>query len=367
MIVGTRPEAIKMAPVMRAMLGDPGTFEPILIATAQHREMLDQVLTVFDLTPDVDLDLMTPGQKLPDLTARSIASLATVLRRIRPDAVLVQGDTTTAFAGALAAFYERIPSGHVEAGLRTYNLDAPWPEELNRRLISPMARWSFAPVESSRENLLAERVPADRIFVTGNTVIDALFQVAEKVDREPPRIHGLEPGCLDGKKCILVTGHRRESHGDPLRAICRALLDVADGHPEIAIVYPVHPNPDVHGCVHEILGSHPGVHLMDPLAYPELVSLLKSCYCVITDSGGLQEEAPALGKPVLVTRETTERPEVVEAGMAKLVGSDRGLIVGSVETLLTDRAVYSEMSRGGSPYGDGKAAGRILRVLQEHE
>lgn len=365
LIVGTRPEVIKMAPIIRTMREQGDEVEPILIATAQHREMLDQALADFDLVPDIDLDLMEADQELPALTARVVDAAAETFRHIRPDAVLVQGDTTTAFASALAAFYERIPLGHVEAGLRTYHFEAPWPEEMNRRLIAPLARWNFAPVERAKQNLLREYIPEDRIFVTGNTVIDALVWMAERVEAAPPAIPGLPVSLLSASRIILVTGHRRESFGEPLREICHALREIADRFLDVMVLYPVHLNAEVRRCTNEILRGHPRMVLLPPLSYPALVYLMKRCTFVITDSGGIQEEAPALGKPVLVTREVTERPEAIEAGAACLVGSNRKTIVETAARLLTERGFYDSMAIGTSPYGDGSAAKRIVKILKQ--
>ncbi len=363
LIFGTRPEAIKMAPVIKALKNRSQDFEPILIATAQHRQLLDQVLDVFELTPDIDLDLMQDNQSLAGFSSRAIQALGDCLHSTKPDAVLVQGDTTTAFIGALAAFYEHIPVGHVEAGLRTYNFEAPWPEEMNRRLIAPMARWCFAPMPSARQNLLAEHIPDARIFVTGNTVIDALLITAGHVEKHPPQIPGLKDDVLQHPKMILVTGHRRESFGEPFENICKALREIAETHSDVAIIYPLHLNPNVKDVAQTILAGHPRIHLLEPLAYGPFVRLLKDCRFLITDSGGLQEEAPALGKPVLVTRETTERPEAVEAGNSILTGSDREKIVSCASRLLEDEAEYQKMAQAGSPFGDGKAAERIVDIL----
>ena len=361
-IVGTRPEAIKMAPVYLA-LKDDTRVEAVLLATAQHRQMLDQVLSVFDIRPDIDLDLMRPNQTLAEVTANVVTGVQKALAEIRPDAALVHGDTTTCMASALAAFYERVPVGHVEAGLRTYNFDAPWPEEMNRRLVDPICRWCFAPTEGAAENLRNEHVPENNIFVTGNTVIDALLLAREMARREIPDVPGLPPGALDGKRLVLVTGHRRESFGKPFEEFCLALRDIVRAHEDTAVVYPVHLNPNVQKPVHAILGSENRIHLIEPIEYLPFVYLMDQSCLIVTDSGGIQEEAPSFGKPVLVTRAVTERPEAMRAGLAKLVGTDRETIVAEASRLLTDPDAYAKMSGGQNPYGDGKAAERILEIL----
>ena len=363
-VVGTRPEAIKMAPVYLALQADPGT-EVRMLATAQHRELLDQVLSVFGIEVALDLDLMRSGQPLWDLTARSITAIQKVLAEWKPDAVLVHGDTTTCLAAALAAFYERIRVGHVEAGLRTYDLEAPWPEEMNRRLVDPISRWCFAPTERAAENLRSERIPEERIFVTGNTVIDALSLARRWARDAVPEIPGLSPAALAHRRIILITGHRRESFGAPLEELCLALRDIAREFQDTALVYPVHLNPRVQEPVRRILGDEERIFLIPPLPYLPFVELMDRSYLIITDSGGIQEEAPSLCKPVLVTRGTTERPEAVEAGVARLVGTDRGTIVAEARRLLSDRAAYERMARGGNPYGDGKASQRIVGILRE--
>ncbi len=363
-IFGTRPEAIKLAPVVLALKDHPA-FTCHVCVTAQHRQMLDQVLEVFGLTPDADLDLMQPNQTLGRLTARAVEALDGYLARERPRLVLVQGDTTTVFCAALAAFYHRVPVGHVEAGLRTGNLHSPWPEEANRVLTTRLTDLHFAPTETSRRNLLDEGVPAERIFVTGNTVIDALFLARAKVRAAPPAIPGLSAETLDswrGKPVVLITGHRRENHGAGFDSICRAVAELARRFPEAQFVYPVHLNPNVREPVGRILGvgRAGNVHLIDPLAYLPFVALLERAAVVLTDSGGIQEEAPSLGKPVLVMRDTTERPEAVTAGTVKLVGTDFDAIVSETARLLTDREAYEAMARAHNPYGDGLATGRIV-------
>ena len=358
-VVGTRPEAIKMAPVISGLeRSSPGS-EVRVLATAQHRHMLDQVMTFFGITPDIDLNIMKPNQTLTELTARLLLELNKVLLEEKPDFVLAQGDTTTVFAMALACFYNRIPFGHVEAGLRTWDMQNPFPEEANRVIAGKLARWHFAPTEGSRQNLLREGVPDDDIFVTGNTVIDALLMTAAK---------DLEVGIeLDpGKRLVLVTSHRRENFGEPFGNICRALRTLAENNADVQFLYPVHPNPNVKDVAHEILGDCSNIRLCEPLDYAPFVAAMKRAYLIISDSGGVQEEAPALGKPVLVLRDETERPEAVEQGVVKLVGPNYERIVFEVQRLLDDEAAYREMARGISPYGDGHATERIVKTLREH-
>jgi UDP-N-acetylglucosamine 2-epimerase (hydrolysing) len=363
-IVGTRPEAIKMAPAYHALKARSGDFQPVLVATAQHRIMLDQILKVFDLVPDVDLNIMQPGQSLSDLTGRVLSELTPVLKGIRPDAILVQGDTTTVLGAALAAFYEDIPIGHIEAGLRTYNYKAPWPEEMNRRLVDAISHWCFAPTQTAQENLLAERISPEKIFVTGNTVIDALHMAVEKVKSNPPELPGFDPARLNGRRLILVTGHRRESFGPQFQEICLGLRDLVERFPYVSLVYPVHLNPQVQQPVRAILGDHQHIHLLEPVDYLACVRLMMHSHFIITDSGGIQEEAPSLGKPVLVTRQTTERPEGVAAGNARLVGTSRKRILDEAARLLEDSVHYNAMSQTANPYGDGRAADRIIEALQ---
>jgi UDP-N-acetylglucosamine 2-epimerase (non-hydrolysing) len=362
-IFGTRPEAIKLVPVVLALRRQPAV-DCRVCTTAQHRQMLDQILHDFDLVPDADLDLMRPNQDLAGLTARAVEAVDDFLKRERPRLVLVQGDTTTAFCAALAAFYNRLPVAHVEAGLRTGNLDAPWPEEANRLLTTRLARLHFAPTESARRNLLAEAVPADRVLVTGNTVIDALLLAREKVRTNPPALPGLPPEVLAerGRPLVLITGHRRENFGPGFESICRAIGELARLFPDTHFVYPVHLNPNVRAPVRRILGAVPGgnVRLMEPLSYLPFVALMDRATLILTDSGGIQEEAPSLGKPVLVMRDTTERPEAVEAGTARLVGTDQDTIVDEVARLLADPASRARMTRAHNPYGDGRAAGRVV-------
>lgn len=359
LIAGTRPEAVKLAPVVLE-LRRRGRLRAVLCSTGQHREMFRQVLETFGLAPDLDLDVMQPGQTLSALAGRMFQALPGVLDSIRPDCVLVQGDTTTAFAGAVAAFYGQVPVGHVEAGLRTGDLAAPFPEEANRRLIGVVTRWHFAPTERARRSLLAEGVPAGQVHLTGNTVIDALLQTARQV---PPPPAELRPA--PGQRLILVTGHRRESFGEGLRRMSDALARIATAHPEdVKILYPVHPNPQVLIPVRERLGKLPNVVLSDPLGYTEFVALMREAHFLITDSGGVQEEAPALGKPVLVTRDLTERPEAVEAGCARLVGTDTDRIAAAAEELLASGEAYRRMAQARNPFGDGHAAARIADVLE---
>ncbi|WP_044934002.1 non-hydrolyzing UDP-N-acetylglucosamine 2-epimerase [Pseudacidobacterium ailaaui] len=364
-ILGTRPEAIKLAPIILAMKANC-EYTCDVCVTAQHRQMLDQVLEVFGITPDADLDLMTDGQTLSGLTARAMTALDGYLARERPDIVLVQGDTTTVFTAALAAFYHGIPVGHVEAGLRTWNLRSPWPEEANRVLTSRLAKLHFAPTESARQNLLREGVPDNDIFVTGNTVIDALYLAVDRVRSSFPQVPGLSSELISRETpLVLITGHRRESFGEKLEAICAAILELAEAFPEVQFVYPVHLNPQVRDTVMRMLsGSSSGnIHLIAPLSYLPFVALMERATLLITDSGGVQEEAPALGKPVLVTRDTTERPEALTGGTVKLVGADRQAIVREASRLLSDAAYCHAMSRICLPYGDGKATQRILDAI----
>jgi UDP-N-acetylglucosamine 2-epimerase (non-hydrolysing) len=355
-VVGTRPEAIKMAPVILALKKEPWADVRVL-ATAQHRHMLDQVLNFFDIEPDIDLDIMRPNQALTTLTARLLLDMDDVLLAEKPDVVLVQGDTTTVMAVSLACFYHRIPIGHVEAGLRTWDMENPFPEEANRVITGRFARWHFAPTESSRQNLLREGIADNTITVTGNTVIDALLMTAKK---------DLDLGIdIDAsKRLILITSHRRENFGEPFRNICRALKTLAERNPDVQFLYPVHPNPNVKDVAHEMLGASPNIILCAPLDYAPFVAAMQRSYLIISDSGGVQEEAPALGKPVLVLRDETERPEAVEQRVVKLVGSDYERIVSETQRLLDDEAAYAAMSRGISPYGDGHGAERIVNVLK---
>ena len=363
LVVGTRPEVIKMAPVLLELRRRPG-IEALLVATAQHRHMLDQACAAFGIVPDVDLDLMRPDQSLTDVTTGVLLALRIALPKIKPNAVLVHGDTTTCFATALAAFYANIPVGHVEAGLRTYDFMAPWPEEMNRRLVDPLCKWCFAPTEGAAANLRAERIPEERIFVTGNTAVDALLIGLERSRAEGGTIPGLAGDALDGRRLIMVTGHRRESFGEPFRELCLALREIAETHPDVTVVYPVHLNPNVQRPVQEILGNVERVHLIPPLSYLPFVSLLERSTLIITDSGGIQEEAPTLRKPVLVMRRATERPEAMQLGLARLVGTSRSAIVKEASLLLRDQVAYQKMIASTNPYGDGRAAKRIADVLQ---
>jgi len=365
-IFGTRPEAIKMAPVLHA-LRNAGADSRVCV-TAQHRGMLDQVLQLFDITPDADLDLMRPNQTLEGLTAAVLEGVSGVLDDMKPDMVLVHGDTTTTFAAALAAFYKRIPVGHVEAGLRTGNIYAPFPEEVNRRLTDGIATLHFAPTEGSKRNLLSEGTDARHVYVTGNTVIDALFMTRDRLAADASLSAKLAqdmPYPAAGRRMVLVTGHRRENFGDGFRNICNALRDLA-GRGDVDIVYPVHLNPNVRQPVNEILGDAESVHLLEPVDYPAFVHLMSKAHIVITDSGGIQEEAPSLGKPVLVMRDVTERPEAVDAGTVRLVGTDRQRIVAAASELLDNGATYESMSRAHNPYGDGKAAERIVTEVLKY-
>lgn len=359
-VFGTRPEAIKMAPVVKALAAEPG-IESRVCVTAQHREMLDQVLALFGIVPDVDLDLMQSGQDLTAITSRVLSGLQPVLKAEAPDLVLVHGDTTTTFAAALAAYYQKIPVGHVEAGLRTGNKYAPWPEEMNRRLAGAITTHHFAPTARARDNLVTEGVDPAAVTVTGNTVIDALLETVEQARTDPSLLAG--HSFMDSnKRLILVTGHRRENFGAGFDNICRGLAELA-GRDDVEIVYPVHLNPQVQQPVRDILSGHANVHLIKPLDYLPFVALMDRVHLIITDSGGVQEEAPSLGKPVLVMRETTERPEAVEAGTVRLVGADQRRIVFEASRLLDDEMAYRAMSRAHNPYGDGFAAGRIVNRL----
>jgi UDP-N-acetylglucosamine 2-epimerase (non-hydrolysing) len=368
-VFGTRPEAIKMAPLVHALAQDDA-FESRVCVTAQHREMLDQVLRLFEIVPDYDLNIMKPGQGLSEITCRILEGLKGVMEEFKPDVVLVHGDTTTTMATSLAAFYQRIPVGHVEAGLRTGNLYSPWPEEANRKLTGHLAMYHFAPTENSRQNLLRESLRDDHIFVTGNTVIDALLWVRDRIMHNPELRTSLDqryPFLDANKKLILVTGHRRESFGGGFERICSALAEIALQHPEVQVVYPVHLNPNVSEPVNRILKGIDNIILIDPQDYLPFVYLMTRSYLILTDSGGIQEEAPSLGKPVLVMRDTTERPEAVDAGTVQLVGTDVAKIVDAVTRLLTDEGEYHAMSRAHNPYGDGHACQRILEALKNHQ
>ncbi|EKP29118.1 UDP-N-acetylglucosamine 2-epimerase [Klebsiella michiganensis] len=368
-VFGTRPEAIKMAPLVHALAKDPH-FEAKVCVTAQHREMLDQVLKLFSIVPEYDLNIMQPGQGLTEITCRILEGLKPVLESFKPDVVLVHGDTTTTMAASLAAFYQRIPVGHVEAGLRTGDLSSPWPEEGNRTLTGHLATYHFAPTETSRQNLLRENIADNRIAVTGNTVIDALFWVRDRVLSDEALRNELTqryPFLANGKKMILVTGHRRESFGRGFEQICHALAEIAANNPDVQIVYPVHLNPNVSEPVKRILGHVENVMLIEPQDYLPFVWLMNRAWLILTDSGGIQEEAPSLGKPVLVMRDMTERPEAVSAGTVCLVGTDSQRIVNEVTCLLQDEFAYQAMSRAHNPYGDGQACHRILSALKNNQ
>ncbi|WP_248799621.1 non-hydrolyzing UDP-N-acetylglucosamine 2-epimerase [Pseudomonas sp. MWU13-2105] len=357
-IIGTRPEAIKMAPVIKALQAE-ASINCRILATAQHRHLLDQVLDFFEITPDLDLDIMCPNQSLATLTARLLEGLDEVLLAEKPDVVLVQGDTTTVMGAALACFYQRIPFGHIEAGLRTADMYNPFPEEANRVIVGKLASWHFAPTPGAMDNLSNEGVATTAITMTGNTVIDALLMAAAKP-------LALDMDLDESRRLVLVTCHRRENFGKPFRSICQALKTIAERNADVQILYPVHPNPNVKDVAHEILGRTPNIILCEPLDYAQFVAAMKRAYLIISDSGGVQEEAPALGKPVLVLREETERPEAVELGVVKLVGADQDNIIVQAQLLLDDPAAYKAMARGVSPYGDGLAAGRIVEVLVRH-
>lgn len=377
LVFGTRPEAIKMAPLVKEFQARASEFDTIVCVTGQHREMLKQVLELFDIKPDYDLEIMKEGQDLYDVTTRVLLGMREVLKKTKPDVVLVHGDTTTSTAAALAAFYQQIPVGHVEAGLRTHNIYSPWPEEMNRQLTGRMATYHFAPTELSRDNLLAEGIATDRIFITGNTVIDALQQVVTRVKGNADLRNEVSRKLLQfgydvnrleaGRRLVLITGHRRENFGEGFLNICRAIQTLSKRFPEVDFVYPMHLNPNVRKPIREIFGDNLGgldnLFFIEPLEYLQFVTLMDRSSIVLTDSGGIQEEAPGLGKPVLVMRDTTERPEAVKAGTVKLVGTDYNQIVDNVEKLLTDNAAYAEMSRANNPYGDGKACSYIADAL----
>lgn len=378
LVFGTRPEAIKMAPLVKEFQKHPDNFETIVCVTGQHRQMLDQVLSLFEIVPDYDLDIMKQGQDLYDVTARVLTGMRDILKEAHPDVVLVHGDTSTSTAAALAAFYQQVPVGHVEAGLRTHNIYSPWPEEMNRQITGRIATYNFAPTALSESNLLKEGVCADSILVTGNTVIDALHQVVSKIKNDDALSVELSKVLLnsgydvnrlnDGKKLVLITGHRRENFGDGFIQMCTAIKDLSNKYPDVDFVYPMHLNPNVRKPIHEVFGEDLSVlenmFFIEPLEYLSFVYLMEKSTIVLTDSGGIQEEAPGLGKPVLVMRDTTERPEALEAGTVKLVGTDYDKIVGEVSALLDDADVYRKMSMAVNPYGDGLACGRIVEFLK---
>ena len=355
-IVGTRPEGIKMAPLIQALKRESWARVTVL-ATAQHRGLLDQVLALFGISPDIDLDIMRANQSLPELTSRLITALDEKFAELTPDVVLSQGDTTTVMTAALVAFYRRIPFGHVEAGLRTHDMENPFPEEMNRLVAGHLAKWHFVPTQRSRQNLLREGIESSAIHVTGNTVIDALLEVAA-TDR------GLNIGLDPSLRLVLLTAHRRENFGEPFRSICRAVRELVERHADIQVLYPVHPNPNVRQVAYELLGGHDRIILCDPLDYAPFVEAQKRAHLILTDSGGVQEEAPALGKPVLVLRSETERPEAVDEGVVRLVGTEEQRIIDEADLLLRDAEAYRAMARGVSPYGDGNAAQRIVAVLR---
>ena len=377
LVFGTRPEAIKMAPLVMELQKQKERIETVVCVTGQHREMLDQVLEIFDIKPDYDLNIMKRGQDLYDVTARVLTGMREVLKEIKPDIVLVHGDTTTSTAAALAAFYQQIPVGHVEAGLRTHNIYSPWPEEMNRLLTGRLATYHFSPTPLSRNNLIKESINDRNIIVTGNTVIDALYWVVDKIknnkelDNELESVlskAGYDVNRLDnGKKWVLITGHRRENFGDGFINMCTAIKDLTIKHPNVDFVYPMHLNPNVRKPIHEVFGEDlsglKNMFFIEPLEYLSFVYLMEKSSIVLTDSGGIQEEAPGLGKPVLVMRDTTERPEALNAGTVKLVGTDYNKIVNEVSSLIDDKAAYEKMSKAVNPYGDGLACGRIVNAL----
>ena len=377
LVFGTRPEAIKMAPLVKEFQKHPDSFQTIVCVTGQHRQMLDQVLSLFEITPDFDLNIMKQGQDLYDVTARVLTGMRDILKEAKPDIVLVHGDTTTSTAAALAAFYQQIPVGHVEAGLRTHNIYSPWPEEMNRQITGRIATYNFAPTLLSKSNLLKEAINPDSIVVTGNTVIDALHQVVTKIKKDTLLDIELEKTLIqsgydvsrlrDGKKLVLITGHRRENFGDGFIQMCTAIKDLTQKYPEVDFVYPMHLNPNVRKPIFEVFGENlsnlKNMFFIEPLEYLSFVYLMEKSTIVLTDSGGIQEEAPGLGKPVLVMRDTTERPEALDAGTVKLVGTDYNKIVDEVSILLDNAETYEKMSMAVNPYGDGLACGRIVKSL----
>lgn len=379
LVFGTRPEAIKMCPLVKEFQNHPTEFKTVVCVTGQHREMLDQVLTIFDVKPDYDLNIMKQGQDLTDVTARVLAGLRDVFKECRPDVVLVHGDTTTSTAGALAAFYAQIPVGHVEAGLRTHNIYSPWPEEMNRQITGRIATYNFSPTPLSEKNLLEEKAQGN-IYVTGNTVIDALQMVVEKLKTDDALRAEQDKVLLNagydvtrlanGKKLVLITGHRRENFGVGFIRMVTAMKDLSQKYPEVDFVYPMHLNPNVRKPIHEVFGedlTRPNFFFIEPLQYLEFVHLMSQANIVLTDSGGIQEEAPGLGKPVLVMRDTTERPEALSSGTVHLVGTDYDKIMNEVSTLLDDQSAYEKMSKAVNPYGDGKACDRICRILNDEQ
>ncbi|QIK59602.1 UDP-N-acetylglucosamine 2-epimerase (non-hydrolyzing) [Dysgonomonas sp. HDW5A] len=369
-VFGTRPEAIKMVPLVKEFQKYCDQIETIVCVTGQHRQMLDQVLEVFDIKPDYDLNIMAPNQDLYDITSKVLLGMRDVIKKCSPDMILVHGDTTTSMAAAIAGFYQQVKIGHVEAGLRTYNLYSPWPEEMNRQLTDRLCDFCFAPTETSKKNLLQEKIEDTKIFVTGNTVIDALLMAVDIIRNNSTlqnkivnEINTKGYTIIEGKRYILVTGHRRENFGDGFLNICKSLKEIAISNPDIDIVYPVHLNPNVQGPVFELLSGIDNITLISPLDYLPFIYMMQHSYLILTDSGGVQEEAPSLGKPVLVMRNTTERPEAVEAGTVRLVGTDAQSIVKNVNSLLKDESLYLEMSHAHNPYGDGRASQRIVEIL----
>lgn len=381
LVFGTRPEAIKMAPLVKEFQKHPKEFETIVCVTGQHREMLDQVLHIFEIKPDYDLNIMKQGQDLYDVTSRVLLGMRDVLQKVHPDVVLVHGDTTTSTASALAAFYQQVPVGHVEAGLRTHNIYSPWPEEMNRQITGRIATYDFAPTPLSRQNLLDEGVKKEHIIVTGNTVIDALYIVVDKIKKDKKLDKELESilknagydvnRLKDGKKLVLITGHRRENFGEGFISMCKAIQALTKKYPDVDFVYPMHLNPNVRKPIHQVFGkdlsNFGNMFFIEPLEYLSFVYLMEKSYLVLTDSGGIQEEAPGLGKPVLVMRDTTERPEALTAGTVKLVGTDYDKIVDEVSKLIDNQKYYDKMSKAVNPYGDGKACEKILEFLRENE
>lgn len=368
-VFGTRPEAIKMAPLVKEFQKDTNNFETKVCVTAQHRQMLDQVLEIFDIKPDYDLNIMKPGQDLYDITSNVLIGMKSVLNDFEPDVVLVHGDTTTTLSASLAAFYAKIKVGHVEAGLRTNDIYSPWPEEGNRQLTGILANYHFAPTQQSEENLLKEGKKQQDIYVTGNTVIDALMYVLQRIENQPTLKEKIKSKISkqyqldEERKIILVTGHRRENFGQGFINICEGLKELAKNNPDIDIVYPVHLNPNVQKPVNEILSDLTNVYLIDPLQYEEFIYMMNESYFIITDSGGIQEEAPSLGKPVLVMRDTTERPEAVEAGTVRLVGTDKNTLIKEAQKLIDSKIEYEKMAKAHNPYGDGRACARIVKNL----
>lgn len=376
LVFGTRPEAIKMAPLVKEFQKHPESFQTIVCVTGQHREMLDQVLQIFDIRPDYDLNIMRQGQDLYDVTSRVLLGMRNVLKEVKPDVVLVHGDTTTSTAAALAAFYQQISVGHVEAGLRTHNIYSPWPEEMNRQITGRIATFHFSPTQLSRKNLLREGIADEKIIVTGNTVIDTLHVVVDRIKKDKLLNEELSEVLLlagydvnrlhKGKRLVLITGHRRENFGNGFVSICKAIKTLTEKYPDVDFIYPMHLNPNVRKPIYEVFGENqlPNIFFIEPLEYLSFVYLMEKSTIVLTDSGGIQEEAPGLGKPVLVMRDTTERPEALEAGTVKLVGKDYNKIVSEVSVLLDNQIYYDKMSKAVNPYGDGQASGRIVDVLR---